>query len=114
MNSVIDIQFPDFDTRDREERWNLMRYAGQCVKDASIKRETPFQTYLFLQHRKVLNFGEEDWGREEKIKEIRIKLNIRTIIYEDLGITKKMQEKIGLAIEEGREVEYRKIRQENT
>lgn len=87
------------------------KYARECVRDSLLRGEAPIASHLLYTQDGILNDGVDGerklgieagliWGKEAEL----------TAVYEDLGISEGMKLGIERAKNEGRPVEYRKIR----
>lgn len=86
------------------------RYAQHCMRDSILKGEIPFASHLLYTQPNILN--------DNNFKERAIGINAgfewgkyasKTVVYQDLGISKGMKEGIKIAEKEEREIEYRNL-----
>lgn len=88
-----------------------IKYARLCMKDSLDRGEAPFASHLLYIQQGILNdsIKEErelginaglEWGKEAEL----------TVVYSDLGITKGMTLGIDSALNNGRDVEYRTLK----
>ena len=87
-------------------------YAYAAMRDSLYRAEAPFASHLL--YTQMLN----DWDAVERDMGITAGLAIgefatRTVVYEDLGISRGMQMGVGHALELGRPVEYRRLFPQN-
>lgn len=85
-------------------------YARKCIKDCLSKGESAFASHLLYTQEGIL----EDSKSDERKLGIKAglawgKVAYKTVVYQDLGISKGMQIGIDTAIEDGRIVEYRNL-----
>jgi hypothetical protein len=87
------------------------RFARACMRDALQHGEAPFASHLLYTQEGILDDKKPEerrlgieagltWGRQAS----------KTIVYTNLGITPGMEKGIARAKEEGREVEYRELK----
>lgn len=87
-----------------------IKYARECARDCFLRNEYPFLSHLLYTQQGILddsvaseramgiNAGLE-WGKCAK----------KTVVYQDLGISRGMQYGIDHAIANNREVEFRRL-----
>lgn len=85
-------------------------YARACVRDSLLKGEYPWCSHLFYTQEGILN----DNIPEERQMGIDVGLewgakSDKTIVYDDLGISRGMKYGIQNAEKAGRPIEYRKL-----
>jgi len=85
-------------------------YARECMRDSLSRGEAPFASHLLYTQEGIL----DDTKIEERTQGIEAgliwgKQADLTAVYTDLGLSKGMQQGINRAIQEKREVIYRKI-----
>jgi hypothetical protein len=88
-----------------------IEYAKKCMRDCFMKGEFPFASHLLYTQEGILDDkipGERTLGIEAGLK--WGKLADATIVYTDLGISPGMEKGIERAKQEGRPVEFRKIK----
>jgi len=109
MTKFVDVETPYMADKEEITRRNIL-YARACVRDCLMRGEIPFASHLFYTQPGVL----DDNVSEERVKGINAGkelveslLGIVTAVYQDLGISKGMQEGIERAEANGRTVDYR-------
>ncbi len=106
----VDIETPYSGASDNEVRRNI-RYARACMRDCIKKDEVPFASHLLYTQPGILD-DNNPHERETGIlagKLLITKLEARTVVYTDLGISKGMRQGIQMAEELGRKIEYRTL-----
>ena len=111
MPRFVDVETPYMGATDEDRRRNLL-YARACVRDCLKRDEYPFASHLFFTQPGIL----DDNLPQERAKGINAgKIIIEalprstTVVYTNLGISKGMEFGISRALQNGREVEYRKL-----
>ncbi len=87
-----------------------IKYARACMRDSLSRGEAPLASHLLYTQEGILRDGvpeERNWGIEAGLA--WGKKASKTIIYTDLGISEGMEKGIQRAMDEGREIEYRKL-----
>ena len=88
-----------------------IKYARACMRDSLYRGESPFAMHLLYTQEGILDDTipeERNWGIEAGLA--WGKHASKTVVYTDLGITPGMEKGIQRAKEEGREIEYRKLK----
>jgi hypothetical protein len=88
-----------------------IRFARACMRDSLIRGESPFAIHLLYTQEGILDDNvpeERDWGMEAGFA--WGKHASKTVVYTNLGITPGMEIGINRAIQEGRKVEYRELK----
>ena len=112
MTKFVDIETPYMGSSEDEVRRNLL-YARACVRDASMRGETPFASHLFFTQPGILDDNvpeERDMGINAGKALIESLPDIVTVVYTNLGISKGMEFGINLAERNGRSVERRVLK----
>ncbi|MFT4243834.1 MAG: hypothetical protein ACMXYB_00065 [Candidatus Woesearchaeota archaeon] len=111
MKQYVDIETPYSGKSQKEIERNIL-FARACIRDSILRGEIPFASHLLYTQSGIL----DDTINEER--ELGINLgkeliehlpNVKTVVYENLGITQGMKLGIELSKQKGRDIEYRKL-----
>jgi len=109
MVKLVVIESP-YAGKTKEEIEGNIAFARACMRDCFMRGEYPFASHLLYTQSEVL----DDNNRDEKRLGIEaglewIKIADATIVYTDLGITRRMNHGIKRAERDKRPIEYRSL-----
>ena len=87
-----------------------VKFARACMRDSLSMGEAPIASHLLYTQEGILRDDvpeERNWGIEAGLAWGR--KSSKTVVYTNLGITEGMKKGIQRAVDEGREIEYRKL-----
>ena len=111
MPKFVEVETPYAADTEEGLKRNLL-YARACVKDCVLRGEIPFASHLFFTQPGILDdtkFIERGLGILAGKRLTDHLPDIKTVVYQDLGISEGMKGGVEHAERRGRKIEYRRL-----